>query len=110
MTGRQALQYADAIMENTFKQATKIRWLNQIEGEIQTRVLQKQPGTLFQYKQEDLDKVLIAGKPYDGLYPEYLFWQICQARQEVQLAENYKASFERMFYEYVRHICENRAG
>ena len=110
MTGQQVLQYVDAVMENTFKPAVKLRWLNQIEGEIQTKVLQKQTGELIQYKQDNLGETLIAGKPYDGLYPEYLFWQICQARQEVQLAENYKTSFKRMFYEYVRHICENRAG
>lgn len=106
MTGNQVLAYVDAVMENTVKPAIKLRWLNQIEMEIQVRILQKPLEALIRYKAEDLNEQMIAPRPYDGLYSEYLFWRICQMRQETQLAENYKQSFERMFFEYVRHICE----
>lgn len=110
LTVRQVLRYVDAVMENTFKQTIKLRWINQVEGKLQVKVLQKSPAETITYKEENFDQEMIAEKPFDGMYSEYLFWQICLAQQEPELAESYRQSFERLWDEYVRHICRHNAG
>lgn len=110
MTVRQVLQYTDAVMENGFRQSVKLRWMNQLEGKLQINVLQKRPDEIITYKETDLDRKMIARKPHDGMYAEYLFWQICLAQQETELAESYRKTFERMYDEYVRHVCQHGAG
>ena len=106
MTANEVITYVDAMMENQIKPAVKLMWINQIESEIQVRVLQKPLEEMIRYTAEDMDTPLIAPRPFDQLYQEYLFWQICQTQQEIQLADHYWKIFQRMYYEYVRHICE----
>ena len=61
---------------------------------------------VIQYGEGDYDAELIAPPPYDQLYHEYLFWQICLAQQEAERANNYAATFNRAYNEYVRFVAE----
>jgi len=99
-------EYVDEILENAFTDKTKRRWLNQIEAEIQVDVLLTAAEGVIQYGEGDNDAELIAPPPYDQLYHEYLFWQICLAQQEVERANNYAATFNRAYNEYVRFVAE----
>lgn len=99
-------EYVDEILENAFTDKTKRRWLNQIEAEIQVDVLLTAADGVIQYGEGDNDAELIAPPPYDQLYHEYLFWQICLAQQEVERANNYAATFNRAYNEYVRFVAE----
>lgn len=65
-----------------------------------------QPENVIRYGPDDLERELIVPRPWDGLYAEYLFWRIAQARQEPNAMENYRASFMRLKNEYVRFVCE----
>ena len=106
MTVAELFEYVDEILENQFSDKIKRRWLNQIEAEIQVDVLLMTPEGITQYGADDNEAELIAPAPYDQFYPEYLFWQICLAQQEIERANNYAATFNRMYNEYVRFVCE----
>ena len=106
MTVAELFEYVDEILENPFSDNIKRRWLNQIEAEIQVDVLLLAPDGIVKYGEEDNGAELIAPAPYDELYCEYLFWRICLAQHENELADNYAATFNRLYNEYVRFVCE----
>lgn len=106
MTVAELFEYVDEILENPFSDNIKRRWLNQIEAEIQVDVLLLAPDGIVKYSEEDNGAELIAPSPYDELYCEYLFWRICLAQHENELADNYAATFNRLYNEYVRFVCE----
>lgn len=106
MTVAELFEYVDVILENPFPDNIKRKWLNQIEAEIQVDVLLLAPDGIVKYGEEDNGAELIAPAPYDELYSEYLFWRICLAQHENELADNYAATFNRMYNEYVRFVCE----
>ena len=106
MTVAELFEYVDEILENPFSDNIKRRWLNQIEAEIQVDVLLLAPDGIVKYGAEDNGAELIAPTPYDELYCEYLFWRICLAQHENELADNYAATFNRLYNEYVRFVCE----
>lgn len=106
MTVAELFEYVDVILENPFPDNIKRRWLNQIEAEIQVDVLLLAPDGIVKYGEEDKGAELIAPAPYDELYCEYLFWRICLAQNENELADNYAATFNRLYNEYVRFVCE----
>ena len=39
MTIKELLEYVDEVLDNVFSPAVKLRWINQIEAELQTDVL-----------------------------------------------------------------------
>jgi hypothetical protein len=98
-------EYVDEIMENPFSAGTKMRWLNQVEAEIQTDVLLLAIDGVVQYTEEDLQAELIVPPPYDNLYAEWIFWRICLAQQEAELANNYAVTYDRSYNSYVRFVC-----
>lgn len=98
-------EYVDEIMENPFSAGTKLRWLNQVEAEIQTDVLLLAIDGVVQYTEEDLQAELIVPPPYDNLYEEWIFWRICLAQQEAELANNYAVTYDRSYNSYVRFVC-----
>lgn len=100
------MEYVDAVLMNVFPAKVKLRWLNQIEAELQAEVLLTAVDGLVQYTEADADAELLAPAPYDQLYQEYLFQQICLAQHEYEWANNYAASFDRIYTEYVRFIAE----
>ena len=106
MTSAELFEYVDAILENVFTNKIKLRWLNQIEAEIQVDVLLMTPEGITQYKETDMGAELLVPAPYDQLYHEYIFWKICLAQQETERANNYVATFNRVYNEYVRMVCE----
>lgn len=60
----------------------------------------------MQYTTNTLDAELIAPPPYDEIYTEYLQYRICLAQQEPERANNFAATFNRVYNEYVRFIAE----
>lgn len=98
-------EYVDEILENPFSTGVKLRWLNQVEAEIQMDVLLLAAEGVTQYTEEDMGAELIVPPPYDNLYAEWLFWRICLAQQEAELANNYAVTYDRSYNAYVRFVC-----
>lgn len=75
MTVNSLFDFVDMVKPNAFDNADKMRWLNQLEGELQTEVfLIKEPKL---YERED--ETLHLRAPWDMLYEYYLtamidFW------------------------------------
>ena len=103
---RELFEYVDEVMENVFSDKVKLRWLNQIEAELQVDVLLLAPEGITRYTEQDMDAELIAPSPYDELYAEYLQYRICLAQQEPERANNMAATFNRSYNEYVRHVAQ----
>ena len=99
-------EYVDEILENPFSNKVKLRWLNQVEAELQVDVLLMAADGIVQYTEADTNAELIVPEPYCQLYEEYLFWRICLAQQEAELANNYAATFNRIYNEYVRFVAQ----
>lgn len=53
---------------NPYDTATKIQWLNELEGDIQSRLLNTAPQEIIQYTEEDLEETLLIPVPYDKVY------------------------------------------
>lgn len=106
MTVSELFEYVDEILENPYSDEVKLIWLNQVEAEIQVDVLLMAVDGITQYDETTYGAELIAPAPFDQLYPEYLFWRICLAQQEFELADGYAATYNRAYNEYVRFVCE----
>lgn len=99
------LEYVDELQENVFSIKTKIRWINQLEAEVQTEILLMAADGIAQYTTDDMDAELIAPPPHDQIYQEYLFWQIALAQGEAERANNASALFNRVLQEYKRFVA-----
>lgn len=99
------LEYVDELQENVFSIKTKIRWINQLEAEVQTEILLMAADGITQYTTDDMDAELIAPPPHDQIYQEYLFWQIALAQGEAERANNASALFNRVLQEYKRFVA-----
>lgn len=63
------LDFVDKIKPgNPYDSATKIQWLNELEGDIQSRILNTAPQEIIQYTAEDADEELLVPVPYDKVY------------------------------------------
>lgn len=102
---REVFEYVDEIMENVFSEKVKLRWLNQIEAELQTDVLLLAAAGVVQYTLDDMEAELIAPPPYDELYTEYLQYRICLAQEEPERANNKAATYNRIYTAYQIYVA-----
>ena len=73
MTVSQVIQAVDEVKPNAFSNEEKIRWLNEVEGMVQTEVLLFASEEVITYSYEqDKDAQLLVQPPHDKLYPAYL--------------------------------------
>ena len=99
------LEYVDELQSNVFSQKVKIRWINQLEAEVQTEVLLLAIEGIKQYTVDDMEEELLVPAPHDQIYQEYLFWQIALAQGEFDRANNAAALFDRVMQEYKRFVA-----
>lgn len=100
------ISYVDEIYENAFSDKIKLRWINQLEAELQTEVLLLAADGITQYTEEDMDAVLIAPAPFDKIYEEYLIWRMMAAQGEAERANNQQAILDEAWKAYARFVCE----
>lgn len=103
MTVRQAIEYADAVKPNAFDDATKVRWLNEAEGMVQTKILLLSADAIITYDPvRDADTVMLARAPHDKLYPTYLEARTDFANGEYEKYQNTMELFNAQFTEFMR--------
>ena len=71
MTVAQVIQAVDAVKPNAFSNEEKTRWLNEVEGMVQTEVLLFASEEVTYSYEQDKDVELLAQPPHDKLYPAY---------------------------------------
>lgn len=99
------LEYVDELQENVFSPKVKIRWINQLEAEVQTEILLMAAEGITQYTTDNMETELIVTAPHDQIYQEYLFWQIALAQGEAERANNASVLFNRVLQEYKRFVA-----
>ena len=108
MTVNDAITYANAVKPNAFDKDTMTRWLNEVEGMVQTQVLLMSIDSIITYDYErDADTVMLARPPHDKLYPAYLEARIDFANGEYERYQNSTQLFNSFFKEFMRWYATN---
>lgn len=95
MTLKECIEYVDLIKPNAFDEATKTRWVNELEGRVQTEVFLFGPHNITTYTWDrNQDTELFVKPPYEDIYYEYLQARIDYANGEYDKYENTMAMFE----------------
>lgn len=106
---RDVLDYVIELQEPAFSETVLLRWLNQVEAEIQTEVLLLAVDGIVQYSAEDLkegsDTELIVPAPFNKLYEDYLLWRIALGQGEAERANNLETIYHNSYLAYVRFVC-----
>jgi len=103
LTLQQCIDEVDEIKPNAFSAETKTRWLNEIEGKVQTEVMLIASVDVVQYSYpENKDWELLVNPPYDRLYPAYLAARIDFANGEYEKYQNTMQMFNDVYNNFVR--------
>lgn len=94
------IAYADAVKPNAFDTATKIIWINEIEGMVQTEVMMVALANIIQYLATDTTKTLLVPAPHDKMYRSYLSAMIEFANGDYDKYNNSMQMFNMQYEEY----------
>jgi hypothetical protein len=95
MTLKQVIDHVDSLKPNAFTYDHKTRWINEIEGQVQTEVFLFLPDNITQYTWESNQNTeLFVKAPYDSIYDYYLQAQIDFHNGEYEKAQNSIAWFQ----------------
>lgn len=96
------LRYVDDIKPNRFTDDTKIQWLNEVEGYIQTEVMMLALADVVQYDPEaHMHTDLLIKPPHDKLYALYLCAMIDFANGEYDKYANTMQLYNEFLEEYI---------
>ena len=102
MTIREAITRVDAVKPNRYKEAQKIAWLGNLEGQIINELVltHERPAMVVQLvfdENMDTDQQLIAPHPYDEVYTLYLQSQIDLHNMEIAKYNNSKTLYNNAY-------------
>lgn len=100
------MDYVIELQEPAFSENMLLRWLNQVEAEIQTEVLLLAVDGIVQYSADDMDAELIVPAPFSKLYEDYLNWRIALGQGEAERANNLETIYHESYLAYVRFVCD----
>ncbi len=99
---------------NPYDTATKIQWLNELEGDVQSRLLKTAPQEIIQYTEADLDATLLIPVPHDKVYWMWVSAMIDFANGEYQKYQNTLQMVNDAYDKYAkwfhRHFHEDIGG
>lgn len=108
MTIQEAITYAKAVKPNAFDNDTLTRWLNEVEGMVQTQVLLLRTEAIITYTYEkDANTTMLVRPPHDKLYTAYLEARIDYANGEYEKYQNTSQVFNSFFNEFMRWYAMN---
>lgn len=104
MTIKEALEAADRLRANQFRQEEKISWLSRLDGRIYRELIVPRSGDeedgFKPYTAADVNKELLASYPYDELYLHYLISQMDFYNAEISRYNNSSAMFNTVYNEF----------
>ena len=103
------LEFVDEMRPNPFSESAKTRWVNELETEIQTKILLVAPSGIVTYKwPDDRDTELLIEGPNAEIYENWLYWKIDVALQEADKANNdlqlYNSAWDELMLWTARHV------
>ena len=100
---KDVIRYVDDIKPNAFSDDTKTKWINEVEGMVQSEIFLFAPKTFFVYEYErDKDKQLLVHPPHDKLYESYLCAKIDYANGEYDKYQNTMTVFNAEYREFAQ--------
>lgn len=107
MTIMEIINHLDAVKPNSYSQAEKIKWLNQVEWMIKKEIVDTHEGAdkhpFDGYDtMSSLAKKVIAESPYDRLYIHWLEAQIDYANGEYPKYHNSMTMFNESYDEFAK--------
>ena len=111
MTIGEAIRQLDVIKPNAVDRAAKVRWLEEVDFAVYRELVMTHEhgrSLIFNgYNPEDEsgadDKLLLAVKPYDRMYVQYLACQIDLQNQEYDLYQNDAALYNQSYNDYAKY-------
>lgn len=107
------IDYCNAVCPNVFDKTILYRWLNEVEGQVQTevaRIAVDSSAFLFHDPAkygESTEADMFVLPPHDKLYGEYVCARICEAEGEIARANNYTTRFNDFYQEFSRWFVRN---
>ena len=109
MTPNKAIEIVDRIKINSYTEEDKLRWINELEGEVQRLVIQEDEIKQYSYP-EDMDQELLIPATFDNLYELYLSAKIDYHNKEYDVYNNSAMMFDAQYSEYKKdYIRKNPA-
>ena len=109
MTPNKVIEIVDRIKINSYTEEDKLRWINELEGEVQRLVFQEDEIKQYSYP-DDMDTKLLIPAPFDNLYELYLSAKIDYHNKEYDLYGNSVTMFNTQYSEYKKdYIRKNQA-
>ena len=106
-TMNKVIEQVDGVKPNTFGPEEKFLWLSNLEGMVRRLVMQEKEVVPYEYP-KDMDRELLVGEPFDGIYALYLEAQIDLHNREYNEYNNSVALFNSMYEEFKKaYIREN---
>lgn len=107
MVIQDVLRMADELSPNAFSEETKIQFLNEAEGVVQTEVFLLAVEDVITYSwPEDKETKLLAEPPHDKLYLQYVAAQIDYANGEYDRYQNKMQMYNAYLSEFMRWFAE----
>ena len=112
MTIKELFDYVNEIRPNSYGNQTKLVWVNEIEGAVQTEIMGILPANVINYKDNvDLDTMLLVGAPHAKLYAWYMIAMIDLVTMGSGAFENSQKVFQKFWDEYARwYLRTHRAA
>lgn len=102
------IRMVDEIKPNAFSDETKVKWLNEAEGLVQTEVFLFAPEEIIEYTWEkDQNTELLVAPPHDKLYRAYLVAMIDFANGEYDKYANTMQMFNAVMDEFTAWFALN---
>lgn len=109
MTPNKVIEIVDRLKPNSYSEEDKLRWLNELDGDVQRLVMQLDEVKQYSYP-EDMDKELIIPAPFNDVYALYIEARIDYHNREYANYNNSAAMFEARYSEYKKaYIREHQA-
>ena len=103
MTIKELIDYVGEIRPNSYGNQTKMVWINEIEGAVQTEIMGIYPADLMSYDaQTDLDTELLVKAPHAKLYAWYVVAMMDLISMGDAAYENSYRIFNKFWDEYAR--------
>lgn len=103
---KEVIEIVDRVKPNAFESADKIRWLNEVEGAVQTEVLMLAPAEIVVYGAEDTERELLVDPPFDKIYEAYLKARIDFENGEYDRYRNTCAMYNSFMEDFTRWFAD----
>ena len=107
-TINKVIEQVDGVKLNTFDEEMKFNWLANLDGQISRLVMQAKEPVTYKYP-DDMDRELLVGAPYEGIYALYLEAQIDLHNREYEHYNNAALAYSSLLDEFKKwYLRENR--